>query len=371
MPASSKLVALCLCVSPLLMVRGENDSAFPGGVRPLFEKLQAVSRKYTVDQQDQAVVQELRQRSQKKLSQASEDEQLWSALAEAAYAKVHERVLRLKFVGGCPRQFNDCPDGWEANGNICSPSADYDGLCEAFDHAAFEEKSVQEQEAFAVECRLSWPCTPSCARDFSGCPESWQSSSGACMAPGTYEGMCSTTTRFSGYSSRQKADWASLCDATWPCVATTARAVSFLASKSMPVDAYKIRNSIPLTVCAVLHPFSRHKVLSMHACFLCPGRYADPSACFRECHHARGHRGDATGKQVPRHGGGLITLLVYVLFGAPWLFMLPGESGAGAQTGAGYRRHVQQAPGTRVRFTRAPLNTCASSRLSSMVIGKK
>ena len=252
------------------MVKGD-DPIFPESVRPLVQKLQAVSNKYAADEQDQAVVEELRQRSQKKLSQALEDEQLQSALAEAAYAKVHERVLRSKFVGGCPRQFKGCPEGWGGDGNICSPGVDYDGLCKAFDRAALEGKSVQEKEAFAAECRLSWPCTPSCARDFSGCPESWESSSGACIAPGSYAGMCSTTTSFSGYSTRQKADWAALCDAAWPCLAATARAVSFLAAKSMPVDAYKIRNSIPLTVCGHLHFAARSRVWEGNEClFLVP-----------------------------------------------------------------------------------------------------
>ena len=34
-------------------------------------------------------------------------------LCEAAYAKTHLRVVKYKFVGGCPRVMTGCPSGWK------------------------------------------------------------------------------------------------------------------------------------------------------------------------------------------------------------------------------------------------------------------
>merc|ERR1712113_90075 len=166
---------------------------------------------------------------------------------QAAYGKVSERLLRSRFVGGCPRDFTGCPEDWEMVGNSCQPSATYGGSCQSLDPSITSE----EKEALAIECRLSWPCEATCARDFSGCPQGWQGSADSCVAPSSYQGICSTTTRFSGYSTRQKAEWAALCNTNWPCAgalrAATAPSVSFLAARSMPIDADKIRSGIPLT----------------------------------------------------------------------------------------------------------------------------
>ena len=258
MPLSRNYLALFLSISYVISARGEGPS-LPDGVLPLLSKLQALSGKYGADQDDQARLQQLRERSQIKVSQAMEDQHAQDALAQAAYLKVSERILRSRFVGGCPRNFAGCPEDWEMVGNTCQPSAAYGGPCQSFDILSFPSNAAKEREAFALECRLSWPCEASCTRDFSGCPHGWQGSADSCVAPSSYKGICSRTTRFSGYSIRQKAEWAALCDATWPCAggsltASTA-SVNFLAARSMPIDAYKIRNSIPLTVSGMIHPW--------------------------------------------------------------------------------------------------------------------
>jgi CPW-WPC domain-containing protein len=243
-----KLRMLLFCLPAVAATEGE-DTAFPAGVRPVLDRLAALSGKYGSDSDDQTTVQQLQQANQVKLNSAVEDQQQQVALAKAAYAKVSERVVRMKFVGGCPREFEGCPRAWEEKGGACHPPADYEGTCGVFGLPDFEGKSVEDKEAFAAECRLSWPCVAACALDFSACPRTWQSSGGSCIAPGDYQGICSTTTDFAGYSQSQKAEWASMCGATWPCAKAglAARAVGFLAARSMPIDGYKIRNSLSLT----------------------------------------------------------------------------------------------------------------------------
>merc|ERR1719213_304452 len=60
-----------------------------------------------------------------------EDEELTDDLREAAYATMRSKVLRLKFLGGCPRDMTgDCPKEWTpVEGGACAPPAGYDGLC--------------------------------------------------------------------------------------------------------------------------------------------------------------------------------------------------------------------------------------------------
>ena len=258
MPLSRSYVALFLSISPVIPARGEGPS-LPDGVLPILKKLQALSGKYSADQDDQVRLQQLQERSQIKVSQALEDQHARDALGQAAYLKVSERILRSRFVGGCLRNFAGCPEDWDMVGNTCQPSAAHGGPCQSFDFSSFSNTAAKEKEAFALECHLSWPCEASCARDVSGCPQGWQGSADSCVAPNTYEGVCSTTTRFSGYSTRQKAEWAALCDATWPCAAAfraaTPPSVNFLAARSMPIDADKIRNGIPLTVSTMIRPW--------------------------------------------------------------------------------------------------------------------
>ena len=98
----------------------------------------------------------------------SEDD-LQRDLKKAAYARVHQYVLRSLYVGGCPRNMTGCPVGWLDGGSgACEPPAGYTGLC-----AGYKGLTTAQKETFAWKCRTSWPCTDACAKDFQGCPASW------------------------------------------------------------------------------------------------------------------------------------------------------------------------------------------------------
>jgi len=137
---------------------------------------------------------------------------------DAAFAKVHLRVQHQIFLGGCPRTFEGCPQGWQLDGSsTCQTPADYDGNCAAFRLLDFSSRAAKDKEEFALKCRLTWPCEDACAKDFASCPDQWTNIEGLCLAPKSYAGMCSPATDFSAFSSTQKIQWAELCDAPWPC----------------------------------------------------------------------------------------------------------------------------------------------------------
>merc|ERR1712107_6898 len=73
-----------------------------------------------------------------------------------------------------------------------------------------------------------------------------------CEAPATYAGDCSRLLDTSGMSDKDKYTFGVKCGARWPCSETGYSShgkagLSFLSAKTMPVDAYKIRNSLYLT----------------------------------------------------------------------------------------------------------------------------
>ena len=85
---------------------------------------------------------------------------------QAAYIKVHERVLKQIYVGGCLRAYTECPSGWaeikalmhvtsfhnvfpagHRIQGLCEPSPSYDGLCGPLNMTVFEARSPREKEA--------------------------------------------------------------------------------------------------------------------------------------------------------------------------------------------------------------------------------
>merc|ERR1712194_492561 len=95
----------------------------------------------------------------------------------------------------------------------CLPPASSEGGCAATD---VSEYSDNQKEHFAMSCKVAWPCRD-CKTDFDGCPSGWGTVGKLCVAPPTYDGICSPVSDFSDASAAAKATWSTMCGARWPC----------------------------------------------------------------------------------------------------------------------------------------------------------
>lgn len=137
------------------------------------------------------------------------------ALSSAVSAAARHAVAEIKFVGGCPRLLEGCPFGWSENpSGECSPPAAYNGPCAAADLSSY---SSSQKEEFALKCGVGWPCR-GCKTNFAGCPLGWQAVGKLCLAPDTYDGMCSPVMDFRALSGSSLARWSATCGVRWPCL---------------------------------------------------------------------------------------------------------------------------------------------------------
>merc|ERR1712012_117413 len=182
----------------------------------------------------------------------------------------------IRAVGVCDRDYGMlCPDRFVNIGRIkdgpemyCTGSSDYTGPCDGA--YAFQSMSTSAKARWSEMCLTSWPCKE-CTRDYrTPCPHGWEHTGGAnCRPSSEYTGPCRMTMNFGSYNEEMREQWANQCNAFWDCLvddsdrmyrnydvsATSVawrhegshKAVSLLASKSIPVDGYKIRNSLYLT----------------------------------------------------------------------------------------------------------------------------
>merc|ERR1711953_176717 len=148
------------------------------------------------------------------LQEALQEDLKRSELITAAEAAVNEALLKQRYIGGCPRDTTGCPKTWTSDqSGTCSPSGDYAGGCGETEVSSL---SAVEKEEFAVMCKAEWPCARS-LQSYEGCPIGW-SAVGAvlCVAPPSYDGMCSPAMDFGAFSVEQKAAWAASCHTRWP-----------------------------------------------------------------------------------------------------------------------------------------------------------
>jgi len=219
----SSFLRVCLIVVLLGVV--ECQPTFPDGVSQILESMK--SRQPTAPD-DGAKVEKLIAAGGASLTRDVTDEFVKSDFEKAAYVKTHLRVVKYKFVGGCPRDTTGCPTGWTMTGSACAPPSDYDGLCGPVD---FDEYQPDEKEAWAWKCRASFPCAQQSvnatvsARDspFESkacpCPKGWSHEGNQlCVAPRRYAGKCSPATSFEGYTDAQKDWWSTSCNAPWSCL---------------------------------------------------------------------------------------------------------------------------------------------------------
>ena len=213
--ASPTLISLCLAFCSA--GAAEPGPAFPDGVAELLADMRnRVSSASVEHGDDSEAVAKLENEAVVDIAQDLAFDEQSSRLETTAFAMVHERVLKLAYVGGCPRDMSGCPTSWaDRSDGVCEPPEDYDGLCNAVDVKGL---SHEQKEDFAWKCRASWPCALSCKLNFATCPDSWDNLDGLCLAPSTYDGTCSPAMLFSSFTSQQKAAWASMCSVRWPCV---------------------------------------------------------------------------------------------------------------------------------------------------------
>lgn len=200
------------------------EPAFPGSSLQAAGKIQDAVAKATSSSAYQAktggatgeaaLLRSLVSSTKRELTENVADEMTLASAQRSAYIMVHERMLKQIFIGGCPREYSGCPVGWTGADGACSPPASYDGYCGAQNLSGLSSSQLED---FAWRCRAQWPCSASCARDFSACPSGYQRQGGSCVATKAYAGPCSPTTNFSGMSDADKSAWASMCQTSFPC----------------------------------------------------------------------------------------------------------------------------------------------------------
>jgi len=212
--ATPALLGLCcaLCAARAVDV----GPVFPDGVAEIVADMHARMKSASAEHVDDAdAVANLKQDGLVAIAGDLLYDSLSQQLKTAAFAMIQARLLKFEYAGGCPREMVGCPTFWADQGDgLCAPPDDYDGLCAATDVKGL---SVEEKEVFAWKCKASWPCAPSCKLVFGTCPDTWQNIDGLCLAPLSYDGTCSPAMRFTSFTPQQKAEWAAMCSARWPC----------------------------------------------------------------------------------------------------------------------------------------------------------
>lgn len=214
-------VVVLLAVVSCHLVHGYSaDPNFPDGVGAIVSSIKTKhdEAEALIPADDQKLA-SLVNDAHKALEESLAAEMSARKLAQAATNKVGSRVLKHKFVGGCPRTFTGCPEGWtRGSGRTCQPPGNYDGVCSVLDLMQLQNSQLQDKENMAVKCRMMWPCTSSCKRDFGGCPETWSHRGGLCVAPSSFSGgICGPSMEFTDFTQLQKMHWAEMCGASWPC----------------------------------------------------------------------------------------------------------------------------------------------------------
>eukprot|EP00927_Polykrikos_kofoidii_P008177 TRINITY_DN13394_c0_g1_i3.p1 TRINITY_DN13394_c0_g1~~TRINITY_DN13394_c0_g1_i3.p1 ORF type:complete len:238 (+),score=25.06 TRINITY_DN13394_c0_g1_i3:47-760(+) len=167
---------------------------------------------------DTALVNKLLDSAQNDLVDGLMEDSFNAEVASVADRLARDHLRWHMFAGGCPRDTTGCPSGWTiAEDGLCTPPADYDGLCGSINFAE-PNLTAERKEKLSVKCRATWPCKHSCVLEYSQCPMGWSNVDGLCIAPGSYAGACSPAVDFRELDERDKAVWAAGCDAVWPCV---------------------------------------------------------------------------------------------------------------------------------------------------------
>jgi len=195
-----------------------SQPAFPPGIDDVMSGMDNDTSKVDVQNADERdVLNTLKNHASKSLEADLLESLVGAGMSQAAYVAARARLLKLIYVGGCPRDMSArCPSKWsESAGNTCSPPDDYDGRCSAV--AVTDLDTVNRKEEFSWKCHAEWPCHASCKREFATCPQAWRSVGRLCVAPGVYDGICSPVMDFESYSVDDKTHFSLMCNVAWPC----------------------------------------------------------------------------------------------------------------------------------------------------------
>ena len=201
------------------------EPVFPGNSRQAVEKVQGILDSVTRSGSNEkgtatgsgserAVLDQLIARGKQTLVEQLLAEKQQESAAAHSYIAVKKSALKSKTLGGCARFFEVCPSGYSDQGSYCVNNGE--GFCGTFDKSWSNEKKAE----FAWRCNADFACQSQCKTNYGvSCPETWsKSASGACIAPSSYNGICSPSTNFDEFDGEGKASWAALCDASWPCL---------------------------------------------------------------------------------------------------------------------------------------------------------
>ena len=204
------MLRVFLCVVGLVC-----GQTFPNGIGELLAQMRAkLGQVDGMRVDNSASLQSLSKAAAGEAAAAADQARKVDALGSAVSSAASRAVAELKFVGGCPRVLDGCPYGWsESASGECSPPAAYNGPCAA---TALSSYSSSQKEQFALKCRVGWPCHD-CKTNFAGCPLGWQAVGKLCLAPETYDGMCSPVMDFGDLGGGNLARWAATCGVRWPC----------------------------------------------------------------------------------------------------------------------------------------------------------
>lgn len=167
------------------------------------------------------IMNEAARRGKDALKEAVERQLALESLQKDAFAAASQVVLKIMHAGGCVRDYSQlCPKDWkQAGDSSCMPPSFPSALCGRTDLSKF---SADEKEAFAVQCKASWPCSMPCKADISGCPLDWSSAGPKmCVAPSAYAGICSPVLQNDGAKEQNqlsKSKLAAFCGFHWPCL---------------------------------------------------------------------------------------------------------------------------------------------------------
>ncbi|UKK02960.2 hypothetical protein MACK_003061 [Theileria orientalis] len=132
-----------------------------------------------------------------------------------------EQLKRFWFTGQCRRNYDQkCPKGWVEYNGSCKAPGDYRGLCN--DLKDFTGMGPDDKEDFAWRdankmehrCEVEWPCiNEKPIVEGVECPFEWAPiSETLCLAPKTYDGICSPIMDVSNFDVAKKSLYEQKCN---------------------------------------------------------------------------------------------------------------------------------------------------------------
>ena len=115
------LLSMCVALSTASAL--ESGPAFPDGVAALIADMRdRMSSSSAEHGDDSEAVANLKKQALVEISKDLADDEQATLLETTAFAMVQARVLKLAYVGGCPRDMSGCPTSWADQGSgVCDP----------------------------------------------------------------------------------------------------------------------------------------------------------------------------------------------------------------------------------------------------------